>query len=107
MCQDLHEVTDSANWASAPSELRGDVFEDAPDGVNVIVHAQLVRDGQEQRVGSGDGLIGRELFDQDMGLSGVRAAEDGACVRVDVADLVMVTSVASEVGLVPVVDERE
>ena len=71
---------------SAPAELRGDKREDAPDGVGVVVDAQLVRDGQEQRVGGGDGLVLGELFDQHIGLGGVRAAENRAGVRVDVAD---------------------
>src|SRR5215813_1754806 len=92
---------------SAPADLRGNVLEDALDGVRVVVHTQLVRDSQEQRIGSGDGFVPGELFDQDVGLRGVRAAEDGAGGRVDVADLILVPSVAAEVGAVAVVDERE
>ena len=46
-------------------------------------------------------------FDQHVGFGGVRAAEDRARVGVDVADLVLVAPVASEVGAVAVVDERE
>ena len=48
-----------------------------------------------------------EFLDQHVGFRGVRAAEDGARVRVDVADLVLVAGVASEVRPVAVVDERE
>src|SRR5439155_23970366 len=43
----------------------------------------------------------------EVGLVGVRAAKDCASVRVDVADLVLVASVASEVGSIALVDERE
>ena len=78
------------------------------DGVGVVVDAELVRHGQQQRVGRRDRLVLRELLDQHVGLGGVRAAEDGARVRVDVADLVLVSRrVASEVRPVAVVDERE
>ena len=41
------------------------------------------------------------------GSAAYRAAEDGPGVRVDVADFVMVASVATEVRPVAVVDERE
>ena len=61
--------------------------------MGVVVDAELVRDGQEQRVGRGDGLVRRELLDQHVGLGGVAAAEDGAGVLVDVADLVLLASV--------------
>jgi hypothetical protein len=66
------------------------------DGVGVVLHAQLVRDGQEQRVGGGDRLVRGELLDEHIGLGGVRAAEDGARAGVDVPDLVAVASVAPE-----------
>ena len=42
-----------------------------------------------------------------LGFAGVRSAEDGAGVGVDVADLILVASVASEVGPVEIVDERK
>src|SRR5688572_32194145 len=92
---------------STPAEFRGDVLEDALDGVGVVFDAQLVWDSQEQRVGGGDCFVLGKLFDQHVGLGGVRAAENGARVGVDVTDLVLITSVASEVGPVPIVDERE
>src|SRR5215831_3352447 len=80
---------------SAPAELGGDELQDAADRVGVVLHAQLVRDGQEQRVGGGDGLVRGELFDQHIGLGGVRAAEDRTGIRVDEADLVLVAGVAA------------
>src|SRR4030095_443441 len=73
----------------------------------VVVHTQLVRDRKQQRISRLDSLIAREFFDQHVGLAGVRAAEDGPRVRVDVPDLVLVARVATEVRPVAVVDERE
>ncbi|KVK50079.1 hypothetical protein L901_22110 [Agrobacterium sp. D14] len=32
--------------------------------MGVVIDAQLVRHGQEQRIGFGDGLVGFQLFDQ-------------------------------------------
>jgi len=62
---------------SAPAEFRSDVLEDAVEYVSVVVHTQLVRDREEQRIGHLDRLVGREFFDQHVGFRGVRAAEDG------------------------------
>jgi hypothetical protein len=67
----LHHTLMVAVTTSAPAELRGDKLEDAVDGVGVVVHAQLVRDGQEQGVGGGDGLVHGELLDQHVGFGGV------------------------------------
>src|SRR5437899_1991623 len=92
---------------SAPAEFRSDVLEDAFEHVGVVVHTQLVRDREEQRIGRLDRLVAREFFGQHVGFCGIRAAEDGPRVRVDVADLVLVAGVATEVRPVAVVDERE
>src|SRR6478672_6906739 len=75
--------------------------------MGVVVHTQLVRDRKQQRISRLDRLIAREFFHQDVGRRGVRAAEDGPRVRVDVADLVLVAGVATKVRPVAVVDERE
>jgi hypothetical protein len=92
---------------SAPAEFRSDVLEDAFKQVGVVVHTQLVRDREQQRVGHLDSLVAREFFDQHVRFSGVRAAEDGPRVRVDVADLVLVARVATEIRPVAVVDDCE
>src|SRR6266550_3925251 len=92
---------------SAPAEFRSDVLEDAFQHVGVVVHTQLVRDRKQQRISRLDSLFAREFFHQHVGLRGVRAAEDGPRVRVDVPDLVLVPGVATKVRPVAVVDERE
>src|SRR5882672_5124324 len=92
---------------SAPAEFRGDVLEDAFEHVGVVVHTQLVRDREEQRIGDLDSLVAREFLHQHLGFRGVRATKDGPRVRVDVADLVPVAGVATEVRPVAVVHERE
>ena len=75
--------------------------------MGVVVDTQLVRDREEQCIGHFDSLVVREFFDQHVGLRGVRAAEDGPRVRVDVPDLVLVAGVATKVRPVAVVDERD
>ena len=52
--------------------------QDRLDDVGVVVDAELVGHGEQQRVGLGDGLVLVELLDQRVGLGGVAAAEDGA-----------------------------
>ena len=47
---------------SAPAERGGDVLQDRLDDVRVVVDAELVGDGQEQRVGLRDGLVLRQFF---------------------------------------------
>ena len=56
---------------STPAEFRSDVFEDALDGVCVVVHTQLVRDGEEQGVGCRDGLVMGELLNEYVGFGSV------------------------------------
>ena len=62
------------------------------DHMRIVGNAQLVRDGPQQRVGLGDGLVLLELFDQGIRLGGVAAAEDRARVRVDESDLVVTSA---------------
>src|SRR5262245_3156461 len=81
---------------SAPTEFRRDVFENALERMCVVVHAQLVRNREEQRIGRRDGLVARELYDQHVGFCGVRAAADRPRVGVDITDLTLVSAVAAE-----------
>ena len=57
---------------SAPAERGGDVFQDRLDHVRVVVDAELVGDGQQQRVGLRDGLVLRRFFNEDVRLGGIR-----------------------------------
>ena len=71
---------------------------DRIEDMDVIRHAEPVRDREEQGVGSGDGFVVPELLDQDVEFGGVGAAESGAH-RVDDAQLVaVVIAVAETVG---------
>src|SRR5262245_7947865 len=92
---------------SAPAEFWSDVLEDVFERVGVVVHTQLVRDREQQRIGHLDRLVARQFFDQHVGFRGVRTAEDGPRVRLDVADLILIAGGATEVCPVAVVDERE
>ncbi len=47
------------------------------DHVCVVGNAQLIGDGQQQRVGLSDSFVLPELLDQDMRLGSITAAEDG------------------------------
>ena len=40
-----------------PSHRGSDVLQNSFDHMGVVIHAQLVGDGQQQRVGLGDGLV--------------------------------------------------
>jgi hypothetical protein len=71
--------------------------------VRVVVDAELVRHGQEERVGGSDGGVLLELLDEFVGLVGIGSPEDRARVRVDVADLVALL-LPPEVGAIAVVD---
>src|SRR6185503_17631145 len=92
---------------SAPAQLGSDILEDALEHVGVVVHAELIGDREEQRIRCHDGLVTGELFDERVGLTRVRAAEDGTRVGVDVADLILVVGVATEIRAVAVIDDRE
>jgi hypothetical protein len=73
--------------------------------MGVVIDAELVRHGQEQRIGLFDCLVGPEVVHEPVRLRGVRAAEDRAHV-VDDADLVVVLA-SPEIGAVAVVDDCE
>src|SRR5687767_100011 len=78
---------------SAPAERGRHVLENRRDAVGAVLHAELVGDGQQQRVRLRDGLVLGELLDQAIGFIRVGAAEDGAHV-VDLADVVAVGPLA-------------
>ena len=83
------------------------MLEDRLDDVGVVVHAELVRHGEEQRVGLGDAFVLLELLDQDVRLGGVAAAENGALRFAEHADLVALLAAAPEIAAVALVDQRE
>jgi len=56
-----------------PAELRGHKPEDALDGVSVVLDSELVRNGQQQRVGSLDRGVAGELLDEDVRFRRIRA----------------------------------
>src|SRR6185503_12864649 len=105
----FHEsrVPRRSNAASAPAQLGSDILENALEHVGVVVHAELIGDREEQRIRCHDRLVTGELFDERVGLTRVRAAEDGTRVGVDVADLILVVGVATEIRAVAVIDDRE
>ena len=76
--------------SSAPAQGGSDVGQNRLDDMRVVGDAQLVGDGQQQRVGLGDGLVLLELLDQDIRLGGIAAAEDRPGLLVDEADLVLI-----------------
>src|SRR4051795_11912065 len=93
--------------ASAPSETRRDLHQNGFDHVGVVVDSELIGHGQKQSVGLRDSFVLRELPDEYLRLSSVAAAEDGARVVAEEADLVIAFIAASEVGAVAVVHQRE
>ena len=77
------------------------------DGVSVVVDAQLVRHGEQQRVGFRDRFVLPELLDQLVRLGGITAAEDCAAALVDGADLVFILVASAEIGAIAIVNQRE
>ena len=47
------------------------------------------------------------MFDEDVRLRGTPSPEDGACLFVDIADLIGFLAAAAEIGAITIVDERE
>src|SRR5690606_37386283 len=91
---------------SAPAECRGNVFQDRLDDMSAIVHAELVGDGEEQRVGFGNGFVLTQLFNENLGLGGIGATEDGARAGLDIAELIA-AAVAAEIHAIAVIDQRK
>ena len=60
------------------------------DHMRVVGHAQLVGDGQQQRVGLGDSFVFPVLLDEDLRLGGIAAAEDRPGPLIDESDLVII-----------------
>src|ERR1700722_13282347 len=92
---------------SPPAQRRGDVLEDRLDDVDVVIDAELIWYRQQQRVGLGNGFVLLELFDQNVRLGGVAAAENGAPVVAEEADRVCALAVAAEIGAVAIVHQRK
>src|SRR5262245_61982837 len=61
-------VVSKVRIGSAPSETRGDMGENRLDDVRVVVDAQLIWHGQQQRVGLRDSLVSRQLLDENVRL---------------------------------------
>src|SRR5690606_8468599 len=72
---------------SAPPQGGGEMGQHRLQHVGVVVDAELVRDGDEQRVGGGDRLVLGKLLDQPVRLAGVALAE-ARPTTLQVADLV-------------------
>src|SRR3984957_11871262 len=91
----------------APPQGGSDVGQDRFDHMRVVSNAQLVGDGQQQRVGLGDRLVFPELLDQYIRLGSIAAAEDRASPFVDESDLVIILAPAPEIGAIAIIHQRE
>ena len=60
-----------------PAKLRREVAQHTLDDVRVVVDAELIRDGQKQRVGGRDRLVVGKFLNEPVRLPGVRLAEPG------------------------------
>src|SRR3954453_12193769 len=70
-----------------PPDCRSDVLGDRLEQMRVVLHAELVRDGEQQRVGLAAPRVLAQLLRDDVRLADVAAAE-ARDAAVDVADLV-------------------
>src|SRR5579863_73734 len=75
--------------------------------MNVVLNAKLVGDGEQDRVGLCDRLVVSKLLNQHPRFGGIGPAEDRARGSVDVAGLVPVLPLSSEIGKITVVDQCE
>ena len=96
------------NDRSAPAQRRRDVLQDRLDDMGVVVDAELVGHGEQQRVGLGDGLVllaaARPARPARRRSCGRRSAR---VLSLDEADLVLALVAAAEIGAVAIVDQRE
>jgi hypothetical protein len=83
------------------------VGENRFDNMCIVGDTQLVRDGQQQRVGLGDGLILLELLDEDVGRGGVAPTKDGWGRIADEANLVGILTAAAREGAIALVHHRQ
>src|SRR6202171_5331263 len=83
--------------SSAPPQGGSDVGQNRFDHMRVVGNAQLVGDGQQQRVGLGDSFVFPELLDEYVRLGRIAAAEDRASSLVDESDLVIIFAPAPKI----------
>ena len=80
-----------------PADRRRDVADDRLEHAGVVVDAELVGDGEQDRVGRRDGRVPRDLFRDHVGLSRV-AATEARQRSVEPADLILVRCPARTAG---------
>jgi hypothetical protein len=73
------------------------MLKDRLDHVHVVIHSQLIGDGQQNGVGFGDGFILFKLFHQRFGICGVAAAENGAGLLIEITDFVAVIAAGAKI----------
>lgn len=81
--------------------------QDRFDHMRVLGDAQLVGDSQKQCVGFGNGFVRSELLDEHIRFGRVAAAEDRAGPRVNEADLVLFSTLVSEIGTIAIIDQGD
>src|SRR5688572_26846178 len=75
---------------STPTESGGDLCQNRLDDVSIVVDAELIRNGQEQRISRRDGFILCELLDKDARLGGIAATENCPGVFANQPNLIFV-----------------
>jgi len=91
----------------APIKRGGDKSQNCLHDMHIVGDAQLVWDGEQERVRLGDRLVFPELLDEDLWLSCVATTEDRPCVLVKEADCVLLLRAPSEVSTITVIHQRE
>ena len=81
--------------------------QDSFDHMRVVGNAQLIGNGQEQRVGFGNGFVFPELLDEYIRLGGIAASEDRPSPLVDESDLVIMVAPAPEIAAIAIIHQRE
>src|SRR5579863_5744070 len=73
--------------------------------MSIVRNAELVWDGEQQRVCRRDRLVFPKLFDQNIRFRCVATAENCSCGFVKIADLVLFLTSSSEIESITIVDQ--
>src|SRR6266540_1207994 len=94
----IHKLVAFRLQASAPTQSRGDMGKDRLNDMSVVIDAELVGHGKQQRIGFGDAFVTFQLLDEDVWLCGINATEYSTPVCLDVAEVILAL-VAAEIRL--------
>src|SRR5580698_81074 len=91
----------------APVERRGYRGQNCLHDVHIVGNAELIWNGEQERVGLRNCFVFPKLLDENVRLSSIAAAEDCPRLFVKETDLVLFVRASSEVGTIAIIEQRE